>query len=560
MPAKISAHEYPLSKVFSSDYDFNIPLYQRPYSWTTKEAGELFSDLVDNMGDSEIPVEETAPYFLGSVVLVKGDTPNAMVVDGQQRLTTLTILFAALRPSLSAPEAESLTKRLYECADAIEGLENRYRLKLRPQDAEFFQEHVQDAGGIGGLKEMNSAVLTDSKRNIRDVALYFIAAIEKMTPEQRSRLVRFAVLRCFLVIVSTPDFDSAYRIFTVLNNRGLNLTHADILKADLIGRIKESEQGEYSRKWEDAEDALGRDAFQELFSHIRMLYRKAKLTGTVLQEYRDHILKNNLNAAKFVDDVVLQYADAYEIVTKVSYASTSGAEEVNRLLRWLNKIDNADWVPPVLWFLSRNLNSPATLSKFLTDVERLAAGMMILRFNINERINRYARVLTDLEAENDLYAPESSLQLTETEKLNITKILNGDLYLETKTRLYVLLRLDVALAQDDIEYKHSTVTVEHVLPQTPKADSVWVQWFPDEEMRGKYTHRIANLVLLTRKKNSEAQNYDFDEKKTKYFTSAKGVSTFAITSQVLNLQTWNSSVLDTRQTTLMSMLKTLWRL
>lgn len=233
---------------------------------------------------------------------------------------------------------------------------------------------------------------------------------------------------------------------------------------------------------------------------------------------------------------------------------------MNRLLRWLNKIDNADWVPPVLWFLSRNLNSPATLSKFLTDVERLAAGMMILRFNINERINRYARVLTDLEAGNDLYGSESSLQLTETEKLNIIKILNGDLYLETKTRLYVLLRLDVALAQDDIEYKHSTITVEHVLPQTPKADSEWVQWFPDEEMRGKYTHRIANLVLLTRKKNSEAQNYDFEEKKTKYFISAKGVSTFAITSQVLNQTIWNSSVLDTRQTNLMSMLKTLWRL
>lgn len=560
MPAKISAHEFPLSKVFSADYDFNIPLYQRPYSWTTKEAGELLSDLVDNMGGSENPVEETAPYFLGSVVLVKGDAPNAMVVDGQQRLTTLTILFAALRPSLLPPEAESLTKRLYESADAIEGLENRYRLKLRPQDAEFFQKNIQDTGGITGLLTMNSAVLTDSKKNIRDVALYFLAAIEKMTSEQRSRLVRFAVLRCFLVIVSTPDFDSAYRIFTVLNNRGLNLTHADILKADLIGRIKESEQAEYSRKWEDAEDALGRDAFQELFSHIRMLYRKAKLTGTVLQEYRDHILKNDVDAAKFVDDVVLQYADAYEILTKVSYTSTSGAEEVNRLLRWLNRIDNADWVPPSLWFLSRNLNNHAALSKFLTDVERLAAGMMILRFNINERINRYARLLTALEAGSDLYSSDSPLQLAETEKIDIAKILNGDLYLEAKTRLYVLLRLDVALAQDDIEYKHSTITVEHVLPQNPKLDSVWVQWFPDETIREKYTHRIANLVLLTRKKNSEAQNYDFEEKKAKYFSSAKGVSTFAITSQVLNLKIWNSSVLDTRQTNLMSMLTTLWRL
>jgi hypothetical protein len=361
-------------------------------------------------------------------------------------------------------------------------------------------------------------------------------------------------------VITEEDFDSAYRIFTVLNNRGLNLSHADILKADLIGRIEESKQEEYSRKWEDAEDALGRDDFQELFSHIRMLYRKAKLSGTILQEYRQNILNHNTDATKFIDDIVLKYADAYVILSKTSYASTSGAEDVNKLLRWLNRIDNVDWVPPALWFLSRNLNNPIALCRFLTDLERLAAGMMFLRLNINERINRYASLLTALETEADLYSSDSPLQLTAAEKSNISKILDGDLYLEAKTRLYVLLRLDVALAQDEIEYKHSVITVEHVLPQNPKSDSVWVHWFPTEEIRAKYTHRLANLVLLTRKKNSEAQNFEFAEKKTKYFSSAKGVSTFAITSQVLALTEWNSLVLDSRQTTLLAVLKTLWRL
>jgi len=77
MPPKIEASEQPLQKVFSTDFDFNIPLYQRPYAWTTKEAGELFSDLLDNMNELRVPVEETNPYFLGSVVLVKGDSPRS---------------------------------------------------------------------------------------------------------------------------------------------------------------------------------------------------------------------------------------------------------------------------------------------------------------------------------------------------------------------------------------------------------------------------------------------------------------------------------------------------
>ena len=361
-------------------------------------------------------------------------------------------------------------------------------------------------------------------------------------------------------MVSTPDFSSAYRIFTVLNNRGLNLTVADILKAELIGRVPESAQTAYSRKWEDAEDQLGRDGFQDLFSHIRMLYRKTKLAGTVLHEFQDYILKNDADAAKFIDEVVITYADSYEVVSKPSYLSATGADAVNGLLRWLNKIDNVDWVPPAIWYLSRNLNDHASLHKFLTDLERLAAGQMILRCNINERITRYAQLLTAMEDGVDLYSPDSPLQLADAEKLGIAKILNGDLYWESKTRLYVLLRLDVELAKGQVEYNYSTITVEHVLPQNPKADSIWIQWFPTEEIRENYTHRLSNLVLLTRKKNSEAQNYDFEEKKKKYFSSANGVCTFALTSQVLNEMEWTPLLLDSRQTALTSALKSLWKL
>src|SRR5579862_540428 len=125
MTVKIEASEKPLQKVFCSDYDFVIPLYQRPYAWTTKEAGELLADLTDNMGPVGTPIEDVNPYFLGSVVLVKGERPHAEVVDGQQRLTTLTILFSTLRPLLTQEEADGLTALLYETANPILGTTNR---------------------------------------------------------------------------------------------------------------------------------------------------------------------------------------------------------------------------------------------------------------------------------------------------------------------------------------------------------------------------------------------------------------------------------------------------
>src|ERR1700722_5183112 len=246
MPVKIEASEQPIQKVFSSDFDFFIPLYQRPYAWTTKEAGELLSDLLDNMGTTKTSVEHTNPYFLGSVVLVKGDLPNADVVDGQQRLTTLTILFAALRTLLTPAEAAGLTTLLYETANPILGTKNRYRLTMRQQDADFFRAHVQDIGGMDKLKQINPAPLTDSRKNIRENALLFLREAENLSPEQRSRLIQFAARRCYLVMVSTPDFSSAYRIFTVLNSRGLDLTNSDILKAELIGTITPSAQAAYT--------------------------------------------------------------------------------------------------------------------------------------------------------------------------------------------------------------------------------------------------------------------------------------------------------------------------
>jgi uncharacterized protein with ParB-like and HNH nuclease domain len=80
--------------------------------------------------------------------------------------------------------------------------------------------------------------------------------------------------------------DSAYRIFSVLNDRGLDLSHSDILKSEIIGRIPKDQQEQYNRCWEDTEVMLGRNNFQGLFSHIRMIHLKAKQKDSVLKEVR----------------------------------------------------------------------------------------------------------------------------------------------------------------------------------------------------------------------------------------------------------------------------------
>jgi hypothetical protein len=155
MPTKLAAHEQAISRVFSNDYVFKIPAYQRPYAWTTEQARELFDDLLDFMKARPGEIEEMAPYFLGSIVLIKTDNlPDSDVVDGQQRLTTLTLLLSAIRASVEAHNANDITQLIYEKGSQILGTHDRFRLSLRERDREFLQKYVQREDGFAHLLEL----------------------------------------------------------------------------------------------------------------------------------------------------------------------------------------------------------------------------------------------------------------------------------------------------------------------------------------------------------------------------------------------------------------------
>lgn len=560
---KIHGSEYPLQKVFSDDFVFTIPRYQRPYSWTTEQSGELLDDVLTALGNGSDPVDELNPYFLGSVVLIKDETaPDAEVVDGQQRLSTLTILLSAIRSLVPPDFGGFLTKYLYEKADPITGNPDRYRLTLRQRDEGFFQTYVQKEDGIEKLSSLDPAQLTDSQKNILANALLFRARLQKLPDQQMlPRLAQFIVKQCLLVVVTTPDLDSAYRIFSVLNDRGLDLSHADILKAEIVGNVPQAQEALYAERWESIEDDLGRDAFADLFSHTRMIFRKAKLRETILKEFREYVVKQVGDSGKLIDAVLRPFAQSYADIKDAGYESTSKSDAINLLLRWLQRVDNTDWISSAIFYMSKNRSDPSALEKFFTDLERLAAGLMFLRFNINQRIERYGRVLANIEKNQDLYAPPSALQLSDEERKEILALLGSDLYTQAvPVRLYALLRLDSSLAGGGATYDYSTITVEHVLPQNPSPGSKWETWFPDPLQRSQCVHRLANLVLLTRRKNSQAGNYDFDKKKAEYFTTRKGISPFVLTTQVLQQPTWTPDTLQTRQGVLLGALKDLWRL
>lgn len=557
MSKKITGAEYPLSKIFSSDFDYEIPPYQRPYAWTTEQAGELFDDLYDFYCH-----EKEDSYFLGSIVLIKSENaPHSQVIDGQQRLTTLTIMIAALTSLLSGADREECFGYIQEPGKRLQGISAKPRLSLRLRDRGFFADTVQKLD-FDGLAALDRAKLeNESQQNIQANAAFLLARLRtKFTSEDLLLgFGMFLMTRCFLVVVSTPSQQSAFRVFSVLNNRGLDLLPSDIIKAEAIGKIIESKRTQFNDRWEQIEVDVGRDGLNDLLGFIRMIYAKNKARRALLDEFREYVLSKVASAEDLIDKVIAPYANAYMDAKFANYESSGNAGEINRFFGWLNRIDNSDWLPVAISYLAKHSNNHTAILYFVRKLERLAAQLHICAANINQRIDRYAKVLTDIEQSPNFELP--SLELTVLEQAEFLRVINGDVYtLTARRRNYLILRLDSFVADGAARYDHNILTIEHVLPQTVVSGSQWAAWFPDALDRYSWVHKLANLVPLTQSRNSYASNYDFERKKTAYFVGRSGVTSFALTSQVLGESEWTEDVLNRRQQQLLAVCKLNWDL
>ncbi|ETK41986.1 hypothetical protein H098_09115 [Pseudomonas fluorescens FH5] len=556
MSKKISGAEYPLAKIFSSEFDYVIPPYQRPYAWTRDQAGELFDDLYDFF---EKEVEDS--YFLGSVVLIKDEgKPLAEVIDGQQRLTTLTILLATLTAQLTGDNFSSFYSFIREPGNVALKLNPKPRLALRERDRAFFAQHVQGLK-FDDLTKIDPAQLeNESQRNIQGNARLLLERLATKFTGNESSLVDFGsflLMRCFLVAVTTPSQQSAFRVFSVLNNRGLDLLPTDIIKAEVIGKLAEDKRDDFNDRWEELEVATGRDGFNELFGHIRMIYARFKARRMLLEEFREHVLNKVESSEALIDKIVTPYAQAYLVAKNAQYVSSTNAGKINELFTWLNRIDNSDWVPVAIAFLARHGSDANTVLDFVTRLERLAAYLHITARNVNQRIERYAHVLEDI-FKGVLF---DRIELTPGECVSMLRELDGNVYeLTARRRNYLILRLDSFVSAMSANYTPNVLTIEHVLPQTVDANSEWARTWPDVDERARWLHRLANLVPLTRARNSKALNYDFDRKKSAYFAGNSGVNAYALTSQVLHEAEWTPVVAERRQKSMLEVLKRDWRL
>lgn len=559
----IQATQKQLSEIFTlANYQFWIPEYQRPYAWNQDLAGEMLNDLLEVFPDEK---ESESDYFLGSIILVKKEgKPKAEVIDGQQRLTTLALLLAAIRHLL--PQDHISHQKISERLSGNDDIGKKIiGLKLRQQDEDFFNQYVRTAAGMTTLLESDAGFKTDSQKLLRDNAVFLVKQLtsccEKQTDSETwlLHLLNNLLNHCYLVVVTTSDFDTAYRIFSTINTRGLDLQINDILKAEIIGAITdEQKRSDYTKLWEIEESDLGREDFQSLFSHIHRIQLRERPKVGLLSEYRNRI-KPKEYPCHFIDSILKPCSDAFEIIRDGQFNCDDLAQrsEINRLFGWLNRIDNSDWLPPAIHFLVRYPENASKVLSFFTQLERLAVGLMILRRNINQRAEQYRHLLAAIDEGVETAIVKCQQLLSQEEHQQIIEILDGEIYLQSRIRLYLLLRLDSALAEGSLSPSLNAKlnTIEHVLPQTLSPSWEKMGWTP--ELHENWVHRLGNLVLLSRKKNAAASNFDYNKKKTAYFQSGSA-TVFPLTTRVLSEPEWTPDVVKSNQSYYLNILKKIW--
>lgn len=520
------AEEKKLEDIFADSVKYRIPDYQRPYSWEEKQATQLYEDIYEAFST------RAKEYFIGSLILIKRDDGDFDVVDGQQRLTTLTILFSSIMNRLEETGQKEYVKKKIVHFNPMTKENGDCRLSVRHSDANLYRKSIIEWADISAFDLSEPQEKMVGNRNL------FAQKLSEMSLDEVVKFEQYIEKKVQVVWVHTENFPSAFRLFNVLNARGLPLSNSDLIKSSLLSKVKnEHERHEVSEHWESIEEKIGISNLDDFFGHLRTSMLGNKQVKSLQEEFVSIIENSKQNASEIVSDL-LKSAGVYKRIVEGGFSESESAV----FFRSLQRVYYAEWVPALLCYLR---SSPKILSEseFISHLEKITYQNWIRGLGRTKRSQVYYDIITSI---NKCESRENQLAIFSKHSNNeeLAAFIEGDVY----TRPYakaVLLRIEDALQDDSVSKTYSgIVSVEHVLPQTPK-DEYWSDRFAQDECRG-IVHKIGNLTLLSGRKNSFAQNYSFPKKKKVYLEKDRKVS-FDMTKEICSIEEWTKDIIKERQ-------------
>jgi hypothetical protein len=516
-----------------------IPPYQRPYTWTEEHVDKLIQDLWHawKRGGTY--------YFIGHFVLVATDKNEWQIADGQQRLATMTMIFAYVRDQLKHCED------FYQALIASHG-GKRARIRLRPKDEAFFFEYVQTPGNFSKLYALDGVTI-DSQARMCAAAEVIKTALGSLHSAELEAFAKF-ICRCALFdVIQAHEAGGAALVFATVNDRGMELSHADLMKFALLdaSSMTEDEKEAAAREWEDLEDDLGREPFGELLKIVPIMFSGDPILAPGDLNAFVQYLYSQSSIESFLRDWLPRHGKALLDVRRESVGGPHGAE-INRRLRCLKQLKDENWQPLAVSFLANHHREHDKVRRFFRGVDLIAFGALLGAVRPESREARWKRALAAKGDEAKLYHPktgplclhefdaETSERDRFIERLGAT--FKRDHKRDAEKRRLLLIRINACLPGGEALVRESGLTVEHILPV--KGGGAWNSSFNDAQ-RAVYPHLIGNWTLVRREQNQMCGAKSFDEKKKIFFM--QGYPVYAITRLLERVTEWTPSAIEARR-------------